>query len=362
LSLFKPSEENTMQKTLILLLSITTAALAVLCAVQWRQLRTAGAHIQVAEDVQRKDMAAREAQSARVAELERVNQRLDQQVRDFTSVTTTLRTKEAAQSSNITALATQLRTGSGPGGAGEGKGDFGKEMGDMVQKMMKDPAMREMMRSQQQSAIKMMYGGLLKEMKLTPEEKEKFMGILTDVQMKTIENAQGIFGGGGDGVDVAAQTQSIAELKKQSDVEIKELLGEERNTQFKDYQANLGERMQIDQLQTRLQSENLPLQDQQAAQLLDAMKQEKTAVPPPIPSDAEQNPAKLKELMTSDNIDKQIQWMNDYNRRVFDRASQFLTPEQLKSYREMQEQQASMQQMGLKMARGMFGKGAAPAK
>jgi len=38
---------------------------------------------------------------------------------------------------------------------------------------------------------------------------------------------------------------------------------------------------------------------------------------------------------------------------------QFLTPEQLKSYRKMQEQQASMQQMGLEMAREMFGRAAA---
>ena len=94
-----------------------------------------------------------------------------------------------------------------------------------------------------------------------------------------------------------------------------------------------------------------------------AMKEEKAATPPPIPSDAGQNPADAKSLMTSENIDKQIQWMNDYNQRVLDRASQFLSPEQLKSYRDLQDQQTSMQQMGLKMAKEMFGpgKGAAPA-
>ena len=352
-----------MQKTIITLLSIATAALAVLCTVQWRQLRVTEARMQATEAAQRAETEAREVQLAKLKELERTKQRLDQQVQEFTSVTTTLRSKEATQSSNLTAMASQVRSGASAGGETEGKAGFGKEMGSMVQKMMKDPAMREMMRSQQQSAVKMMYNGLFKELKVTPEEKEKLMGILTDMQMKTIENAQGLFGDNPQTADIAEQGRAISDLKNQSDAAIKELLGEERNQQFKDYQSQIGERMQIDQLQSRLDSEKFPLQEDQAHQLLEAMKLEKSAVPAPIPSDANQNPADLKAVMTSDNIDKQIQWMDDYNRRVLDRASQFLSPEQLKSYREMQEQQAAMQQMGLKMAKEMFGsgKGTSPA-
>ncbi len=362
----RPSKPHTMQKLVITLLGLATLVLAVVCAAQWRQLRSAHERLHATEEAQRSETIAREAQATKLAELERANARLDRQVREFTSVTTTLRTKEATQSSNLTALASQLRAGSSAGAGSDAKPGFGKEMGDMVQKMMKDPAMREMMRSQQQSAIKMMYGGLFKQLNLAPEEKDKLMGILTDLQMKTVENAQGLFGNNPDAPDAKEKNQTIADFKKQADAEIKELLGDERNQQFKDYQANLGERMQIDQLQTRLQGENLPLQEQQAARLLEVMKLEKTAAPPPIPSDANENPAKLKDLMTSENIDRQIQWMNDYNQRVLGRAAEFLTPEQLKSYREMQEQQAAMQQLGLKMAKEMFGDGkgggAAPAK
>jgi hypothetical protein len=349
-----------MQKTLIVLLSVVTATLAVVCAGQWRQLRVAQTRFQVAESAQRTEAEAREVQSTRLKELERANQRLDQQVREFVSVTTTLRAREATQSSNLSALASQVRTGPAEAGT-EGKTGFGREMGSMVQKMMKDPAMREMMRSQQQAAIRMMYNGLFKELKVTPEEKEKLLGILTDGQLKTIENAQGLFGDTPGTADIAEQGKALSALKKQSDAEILELLGEERNKQFKDYQSQIGERMQIDQLQTRLEADNFPLQGQQAAQLLEAMKLEKAAVAPPIPTDANEDPANLKALMTSDNIDKQIQWMTDYNQRVLDRAAQFLTPEQLKSYREMQEQQAAMQQVGLKMAREMFGGGKSPA-
>jgi hypothetical protein len=40
---------------------------------------------------------------------------------------------------------------------------------------------------------------------------------------------------------------------------------------------------------------------------------------------------------------------------VLDRAGQVLTPEQLTQYQAFQKQQASLQEMGLKMARQMFG-------
>lgn len=354
-----------MQRNLVALLSLITLALAILNIAQRQKLRATHVELQQARAAQsdlEKSVEQGHVAKLELEELKRANTRLDQQVKEFTSVTTSLRTKDATQSSNLTALASRLREAGADSGNPGDKPDFGKEMGNMVEKMMKDPAMREMIRSQQQAAVKMMYNGLFKEMKVTPEEKDKLLGILTDLQMKSVENAKGLFGGGDtDGsTDTSALTQNIAGLKKQADADIKELLGEDRNKQFKDYQSNVGERMQIDQLQTRLQTENVGLQDDQMAQLLAAMKQEKTAVPPPIPTDANENPANLKALMTSENIDKQLQWMTDYNNRVAGRAEQFLTPEQLKIYREQIEQQTAMQQMGLKMAKGMFGGKSSP--
>jgi hypothetical protein len=353
-----------MQKTFIGILLATTLALAALCVVQSRQIRAAHERIRLADEVR---LVEAEAQSAKSRELEHTAERLEKQIGEFTTVTATLRASEAAQASNLTTLAKQIQPSAEQAAtAGDKSGVFGKEMGDMLEKMMKDPSMREMVRGQQKAAINMMYGGLFKEMNLSPEEKEKLTGILTETQMKSVENAKGLFGGTKEGEPPGDATKLLTDAKKQSDTEIKALLGDERYAQFTDYQKNISERMQLDQFKTRLEGEKLSLQDEQSAQLLQAMKEEKAAVPAPIPSDATQSPGDIKSLMTSENIDKQLQWTDDYNRRVLDRAALFLTPEQLKSYREMQEQQASMQQMGLKMAREMFGArksaGPAPAK
>jgi len=351
-----PTKNSVMQKIFIGILLASTLALTVLCLVQSRQLRAARERIRLVEESRRIEGEAREAQTAKAQDLERTTQRLEKQVGEFTAVTATLRASEAAQASNLTTLAQQIGPSAGEAAPDADKpGFFGKEMGDMLEKMMKDPSMREMMRSQQKAAINLMYGGLFKEMNLSPQEKEKLTGILTETQMKSVENAKGLFGGTKEGEPPEDATKLLADAKKQSDAEINALLGDERYAQFTEYQKNISERMQLDQLKTRLEGEKLSLQDEQSAQLLQAMKEEKAAVPAPIPSDATQSPGNMKSLMTSENIDNQLQWMDDYNQRVLDRAALFLTPEQLKSYREMQEQQASLQQMGLKMAREMFG-------
>jgi hypothetical protein len=346
-----------MQKLLIGMLALTTVALGVLCSVQWRQLRAlqANAPTTAAAETRATEIAAREAQAERIKDLERANQHLEQQVQKFATVTTQLRTNEAQQASNLALLRQRMQAAQkarGGTSAPAEDGTLGKGMGEMLGTMMKDPAMREMMREQQKVGINMMYAGLFKDLNLSPEEKEKLKDILTDAQMKNMESAPGLFGGNKE-TAAADAGKVFEEAKKHTDAELKALLGDERYAYFEDYQKNLGERMQVDQLKTQLAGQNLALQDQQTAQLLQIMKDEKAIIPPIIPTDNTQFPR--QDLFTAENLDKQVQWMEDYNRRVLERARQVLTPEQLTHYQTFQQQQASMQKLGLKMAGQMFG-------
>jgi hypothetical protein len=344
-----------MQKILIGLLAVANIALAILCAVQWKQLRQTKEQLVTVEEAHAAEAEARQTQAARVTELERNEARLEKQLKQFTKVTTSLRANEARQSSNLTTMAERMRAarGGGTNGESEGEGVFGKGMGEMLGKMMKDPAMREMMREQQKAMINMMYGGLFKDLNLTPEEKDKFKSLLTDAQMRNIESAQDLMGDGKGDKTSAETADQLADAKKQTDAQIKTLLGDDRYPLYEDYQKNMGERMQLDQLKNQLAADNLPLRDDQSAQLMQIMKEEKSAVPPIIPTDQTQMPK--KELFTPENLDKQIQWMDDYNKRVLARAGGVLSPEQMKQYTAFQEQQASMQKLGLNMARSMFG-------
>lgn len=343
-----------MQKILIGLLALTTAVLALICLGQHRQLQTAEEKMRVAEQRRTADADARQTQVARIKELQRNEERLERQVEEFARVTTALRSNEVQQAGHMTTLAQRARaarTNDGPDETDSGL--LGKGMGEMLGKMMKDPSMREMMREQQKAAINMMYAGLFKELNLTPEETEQFKALLTEVQMRNIENAQGLFGTGDKAASTADTAKQVAEARKQTDADIRALLGDERFAIYEDYQKNMGERMQLDQFRNQLATESAPMGDSQAMQLMQIMKEEKAAVPPIIPTDQAQLPR--KEMFTTENFERQLQWMEDYNRRVLARAQTVLTPEQFRQYQSFQDQQASMQKLGLNMARQMFG-------
>jgi hypothetical protein len=340
-----------MQKALIGILAVATAVLGILCAMQSKQLREAQVKARAAEEARATIVDEQETQAARVKELERTNKRLDEQVQKFAAVTTSLRTNEAQKASDLAALSQRMQSLQTNTNGEEKSGLFGKGMGEMLGKMMKDPAMREMMRGQQKAMINMMYSGLFKDLNLSPEETDKLKELLTDAQMSNVEAAQGLFGGKEGATEDS--TKLVADAKKQTDAEIKAMLGDEKFTQYEEYKKNMGERMQLDQLRNQLAGENLPLRDDQSAQLMQIMKEEKANRPAPISADQSQTPT--KETFTAENLDKQLAWMDDYNQRVLERAGQVLSPEQLKKYQTFQEQQASMQKMGLQMARQMFG-------
>lgn len=349
-----------MQKTLIGLLSVAVVMLGLACAWQAKQLRRAETRASAADESRAVGTGADVAQAQRIQELERGNARLEKQVAQFASVTTALRTNETALRSNATALAERIKAGaSGTDAEGDGKGSA---LGDMIGKMMKDPAMREMMREQQKAMINMMYGSLFKELNLSPEEKDKFKELLTESQMGKVAATQALLGGTQDEATTAAAKQSAADAKKLAETDIKALLGEPRYAQYEDYQKNVGERMQLDQLKTQLAGENVPLRDEQNAQLLQIMKEEKLALPPAISNEQSEMPD--QSTFTPQKMDEQLKWMEQYNARVSERARAMLTPDQFTYYQKFQEQQASMAKLGMQMARQMFGgeKGKTPAK
>ncbi len=352
-----------MKTKLLAFFILTTVALGAVCAWQWKALQQQQARVAQVELAREADLAAREEWHERTVQAEKERVRLEREVKEFNAVTANLRTSEAKQSSNVTALAQRLRsnTVAGSGGTNDGKGGlFGKDMGKMLGQMMKDPTMREMVRGQQKAMMGLMYSGLYKDLNLPKEQQEKLAELLLDGQMRNIEAAQGMMDPESADSDPAAAKKAMADQKKTSDEKIRALLGDEKFAAYEDYQKNVGERMQLNQLRGQLEEAKMPMQAEQEQQLLAILKEEKRRVPPVIPDDAQQNPADLKSLMAGDSVEKQLAWLDDYNKRVLDRAGSVLTPEQFKRYKEFQDQQASMQKLGLKMAKEMFGAGGNP--
>lgn len=348
-----------MKNKIVAFLLLTVVVLGAVCVTQWRQIQTAKQRL--AEDQQALlDLtASRNSQADKVKQLEAHRAKLGENIDQFTSLVNTLRAKESSQASNWARLAASnpAVTNANTNDVDSEKGGlFGsKGMGGMLAKMLKDPAMKEMMRSQQKVMVQKMYGPLLKDLNLAPEEKDRFMALVLDHQLAAVDQAGTLFGGGDkDKTEVAA---TLKDKEKEMEANLKALLGDDKFAQYTDYKGTMGDRLQLDQLKQQLDGSGTPLQDDQLKSLLGIMKEERDKVPPVVDNKAANGAADFAKMLTDDSIEKQFQWQQDLNRRVLERAGQVLSPQQLKEYTDFQSQQLNMQKAGMKMAREMFGSG-----
>jgi hypothetical protein len=227
----------------------------------------------------------------------------------------------------------------------EGAGGMGKMLGNML----KDPEMRKAMEQQQRMGMDMIYGSLIKQLQLSPEQEKKFKDMLLAQQMDNMSQAGAMFEGGG--TDRAKVAQELAEKHKQNQEQIKEILGEEKYAQYEDYNQTLGERMMLDQF-----GKTAEISPEQSEQLLGIMREEKKNVQ--INRGAEPlDPTKdwQKVLGSGEAAQQMFAQQEEVNQRVLERAGQVLTPEQLQKFAPVLKSQLEMQKAGMKMAQQMFG-------
>jgi len=335
------------------LLALLTLLLTVVCAWQWGVWHAAKKQLSETKQALEVEMQAREEQARKTTALERQQSELKEEISSLSSLVAGFRAADAKYASNF-ALLTRKTT---EATAVEQKeptpeptgGFFGKGMSGMLSKMMKDPAMKDMMRAQQ----KLMYGGLAKDLNLTPDQDKKLTELLLDQQMQAVDHAPSLFSKDGE-TSATNLLTAFADQQKQSEENIKGLLGEEKFGQYQDYQKTLAERMQINLFKQQLEDGESPLRDEQVKQLMSAIREERDRNPPAISPDLKPD-ANFEKMLSGDVMEKQMQWQEEMNQRVLERAGQILTPEQLKAYSDFQKQQLAMQRLGAKMAREMFG-------
>lgn len=196
--------------------------------------------------------------------------------------------------------------------------------------MMNDPALRQMMSAGRRTGIQMVYGDLFKDLKLSPAQSDRFTQILSDQQARAMDMVRDAAG------DPAALAAARNSVKADTDAALQDLLGAGQFQKYEDYQKTLMERMQVNGLDRQLGAAGAPLGGDQKAQLLAMMIDEKSAVPPPAGPDGSN---------LEPSSPAQIQWQADYDQRVHDRASQILTPGQLKQFEQLQASQAAVRKM-----------------
>jgi hypothetical protein len=227
-------------------------------------------------------------------------------------------------------------------------------LGSLLAKMMEDPETKKFMRVQQRLVMDQLHAPLFKQLGLTPEESEKFSEILADNAMRATENASLLFG-----TNAAARAETRATLAadhQNTENQLKELLGESRFAQYKEYQQTAGERMQLNMFNQQAGAGALALTDSQTEQLLSMMKEEKqalTAVGQHMPGMG-QDAANLEALLSKDQSETMLGLQESVNERVYERAKGLLSEEQLAAFGKFQTNQLQMMRAGVGMARTLF--------
>lgn len=202
-----------------------------------------------------------------------------------------------------------------------------------LREMLSTPEGREMMLNRQKMGLRMQYKDLARELNLSAAQADELITLLAEQQMRQLEKIQL---GEGNRSTIA---HSLSELQRQNETELMTLLGD-KYLQYDGYQKSLGERMQVQQIGVQLEAANLPLNESQKKQLISVMTQERDTTP---------RPEWAQGSSTEDFASKNLAWQKEYNQRVRDRVANVLSPEQLKQFEELQQNQIPIAMPGMRL-------------
>ena len=331
-----------MQKRVTIFVLFAVVALAAIVVVQSKRAASSKAELTAARQKSEADATAVEGQKETIEQLENQKKLMAKQLRDLA----------AQQQTQQALLSRQANSGSKAGSleAADPEGDQRESKGGFLAKMLQDPAMKKMIGEQQKAMVGMMYGPLMKDLKLTPEETEKFNALLLDNQMNAVNKGASLMQGS---ADKTALSQELAEDKKQFEAQMKEFLGDERYAQYEEFNKSLPDRMALTQLKSQF-GDN-PLNEQQSSQLLTLMKEERQRATP-TPTDNPFGSADFNTALSEEAMNKYFAQQEQANQRVIERAVGVLSPEQIEVLGRSLTNNLSMQRAGMNMARAMMGK------
>jgi len=341
-----------MRNKFVVLIALAAVVLAGLCLFQWRRTNEQKERIAALQQTVEETEQERSAGRARLQRVEKQRTSLSSEAQDLATEVQSLQRSLAETPKPVAVPTNKVEPASPSAGA------LKEGMGGMLSKMMADPAMKKMLREQQKTMMDTMYGSLIKDMALSPDEAAKFKDLLLDKQMKAMEQGMAMFKSGGDDADKTEAAKNLADEQKRFDDQMKEFLGEGRFAQYQEYNESLAQRMALTQFQQQSAASDFPLRDDQTKQLLQVMKEEsknlKAALSPTDAATSEQA-RQFKMMSSEEEMNKFFDQQEQANQRVLERSRSILSPEQLNSFGTFQSNQLNMQRLGMNMAKQMFG-------
>jgi hypothetical protein len=231
-----------------------------------------------------------------------------------------------------------------PGGASPP----GKGFGSMMENMMNDPDMMKALAEQQAAMLKTQYAPLLKQLNLTPDQRDAFYKALSDNTTNAMAQGMAMM----SGTNNPDAANAVADSQKAMEEQMKSLLGDAGFAQFQEFQTSLPDRMLLDTMIKPSFADN-PLTDDQQQRLLQLMTSERKNTTVSLDPNTGQ-PAVLP-ANSGGAMEQAVQTQEQINQGVYQQAAAFLSPAQLDALAASQSNLLNMTKASMTMMQKMMG-------
>ena len=224
-------------------------------------------------------------------------------------------------------------------------------------KMLNDPKMKEMIKSQQKAALgpilDKQYGALFQQLNMTPEQSAQLKSLLMNKMLAGSDAGMAMLD---DSVDAAKRAELAKQMKSdmdEYDAQIKQFLGDAYPT-YQNYEKTVPDRTVVSQFSDQLSGDNALTPDQQA-QLIQAMTDARTGFKFTTDYSTQSPPnGDYASMFSADKVDQFTKEKEQFDQQFLAQAQKFLTPAQAAQFEQFQSSQRQLQIMGMKMAAQMF--------
>jgi hypothetical protein len=245
-----------------------------------------------------------------------------------------------------------------------------REHRERQRQLMQDPEYREAMRVQTRTNLARQYPGVIEELGLDPQQAESFFTLLADQQLRMQEQMEPFWevtpqDERTDPTTIQQRHQKIqqttSEIQRNNEAQLAALLGPQKMQAWKEYQSTVGQRWQLEQMNSTLAAQGMPLPDDLHKPVLKALAEvqrqemQEVAARSTRIGPAATTPRFAASMgFQAPDMEQLIDNMKKRNQRMLDAISPYLTYEQRQALEKEYEAQIKMQeaQMRLQRARG----------
>lgn len=299
-------------KTIILILVVATTGLAV-ASVQFAQ--------RASSEKQRADteVALRQKQEARLQQLEQAQAGLEQQLTQA-QLPRTDATPVAPPRMASHPLAPPTARFEGAQADASSAGFAVTRRPWTTRGPMESEAGQKYIRTQMRANIRRLYGDVGRELNLTQEQADALINLMAEQQTRGFgDRRQAAL------ADPASAQQTWRDLQAKNNQEIAALIGQDKMSEWKQFQQTLPQRSEVDVIRQQLDQAGVPLSADQRSELVNVMVEEIQRNP---------RPTVAQGMMPEDSFKQQNEWQDAYDKSVSDRAKQVLSSEQYDRYSE----------------------------